>query len=121
MKSRKTGPRVLEASMRSFAPPLGWLQNPAAEALQQVGTRLRPRDVPTVSMYSYQSSRPPPPEREAQQFSKPTCGVRARASSSESVQTESCFRERLICLSDFFFLISFGAQPPKPQTSLPER
>lgn len=64
----------------------------------QVGTRLRPRDVPTVSTSSYQSSRPPPPGREALQFGKPTCGVRARASSSESVQTESCFRERLICL-----------------------
>lgn len=87
----------------------------------QVGTRLRSRDVPTVSMSSYQSSRPPPPGWEAQRFRKPTCGVRARASSSESVQTESCFRERLICLSDFFFLISFRAQPPKPQTSLPER
>lgn len=98
--------------------------SPSSAAGGQVGTRLRPRDVPTVSMSSsYQFSRPPPPGREAQQFSKPTCGVRARASSSESVQTESCFRERLICLSDFFFffLICFRAQPPKPQTSLPER
>ncbi|MEJ1287098.1 hypothetical protein NN561_018113 [Cricetulus griseus] len=41
---------------RSFAPCLWRLQNPAPGALQQVGTRQRPRDVPIVSLSSYQST-----------------------------------------------------------------
>lgn len=113
----------------SRAPPCGSLRDPVGRALARgAGPAGGSRWEPGSALWSPPQCRCPASSR-----GRPRQGRRRRTGAADlpagsgrghsapRVFKLSCFRERPRCLSLSLFLISFRAQPPKPQASLPER